>query len=29
MYQRVYQPQMDYIKSHISHGYEADKTVAV
>ena len=27
-YQRVYQPTMDYIKSHVSHIYQADKTVA-
>lgn len=27
-YQRIYQPMTDYIKSHIGHQYEADKTVA-
>ena len=28
-YQRVFQPTMDYIKSHVGHNYQADKTVAV
>ena len=28
-YQRVYQPTMDYIKSHVGHLYQVDRTIAV
>ena len=28
MYQRIYAPIADYLKSHLGHHYEADKTVA-